>query len=292
MYVQTFLTADKRNLISLLPLLEQETKVTHVILASLHLHDKPGIMRLNDDALDSPIYTVIWEEVKILQENGIKVMALLGGAAAGSYKRLNGTESEFYSYYHPLLRLIQQYNLDGLDIDIEELVDISVPLRLINALHRDLGPSFLITMTPIVSALASETEQNLSGFSYFELDALATVPGSDKKLVAWYNTMFYGHFQHGPPPYEAVMEAGWDPERVVMGVLDSRDGGQPNTWVGVEGLMERIWKLKRAYPGFGGIAGWEYFDAGSSEKKDLQPWEWVKRVGEVLFDDIFTKTDL
>jgi hypothetical protein len=37
---------------------------------------------------------VIWEEVKILQENGIKVMALLGGAAAGTYLRLNGTDNE------------------------------------------------------------------------------------------------------------------------------------------------------------------------------------------------------
>ena len=103
MYVQTFLTAYKSHPILLLPLLEQKTKVTHVILASLHLHEQPRVMRLNDDALDSPLHTVIWEEVGILQENGIKVMALLGGAAAGSYKRLNGTESDVRS---PLQRLL------------------------------------------------------------------------------------------------------------------------------------------------------------------------------------------
>jgi hypothetical protein len=93
MYVQTFTTPDKKPL-SLLPLLEHETKVTHIILASMHLHEKPGEMRLNKDAFESPVNDVIWDEVKTLQKNGIKVMVLLGGAAAGSYKRLNGTEAE------------------------------------------------------------------------------------------------------------------------------------------------------------------------------------------------------
>jgi hypothetical protein len=92
-YVQTFTTPDKQPL-SLLPLLKYETKVTHVILASVHLHEEPGIIRLNNDPFEAPTWDVIWEEVKILQENGIKVMALLGGAAAGTYLRLNGTDDE------------------------------------------------------------------------------------------------------------------------------------------------------------------------------------------------------
>jgi hypothetical protein len=93
MYVQTFTTSDGKP-ISLLPLLEQKTRVTHIILASLHLHEEPGVMRLNNDPFDSPVYDKIWEEVKILQKKGVKVMALLGGAAAGSYMRLNGTDEE------------------------------------------------------------------------------------------------------------------------------------------------------------------------------------------------------
>ena len=93
MYVQTFTTPDKQPL-SLLPLLEQQTKVTHIILASLHLQDQPGHITLNDDPLDTPMYDKIWEEVKNLQENGIKVMALLGGAAGGTYAKLNGTDDE------------------------------------------------------------------------------------------------------------------------------------------------------------------------------------------------------
>jgi hypothetical protein len=58
-------------------------------------------------------------------------------------------------------------------------------------------------MSPIASALltpssSEDTESNLSGFSYFTLDSLATVPGSDTKLIKWFNAMFYGHFPKGP----------------------------------------------------------------------------------------------
>lgn len=92
-YVQTFETPDGKPL-SLLPLLENKTKVTHVILASIHLHEKPGIIKLNDDLFDSPHWDSIWHEVETLQNHGIKVMGLLGGAAKGTYVNLNGTERE------------------------------------------------------------------------------------------------------------------------------------------------------------------------------------------------------
>jgi hypothetical protein len=198
-----------------------------------------------------------------------------------------------------------------LDIDIEESVSLSVPLRLLNALYRDLGPSFLLTMSPIASALLTsstssfssspeDTETNLSGFSYFTLDALATVPGSDTKLIKWFNAMFYGHFPKGPPHYEDVIEAGWEPERVVMGVLDCADDGQPNAFLDIERLREVVGMLKDKYEemgGFGGIAGWEYYNAGMSDGDGdtgvkVENWEWVRRVGQVLFGGFGMKSEL
>ena len=196
---------------------------------------------------------------------------------------LPGEHEQFYSYYHPLLHLIQKYKLDGIDLDIEETVDINVPLRLINALYRDMGPDFIITMVPLASALSKEDGQNLSGFSYFELDALATAPGSDRKLISWYNGMFYGGFARGPPFYQHVISAGWAPERVVMTVLDCANDGQPNGFVHIEVLQDTIRDLKIMYRGFGGMAGWEYYDAGQSDRDDMQPWTWVRMVGDALF---------
>lgn len=93
MYVQTFKTPDNQPL-SLLPLLTHQTGVTHVILASIHLQKQPGMITLNDDPPEAPIYDKIWEEMKVLQQHSIKVMAMLGGAAPGTFARLNGTDEE------------------------------------------------------------------------------------------------------------------------------------------------------------------------------------------------------
>jgi hypothetical protein len=154
------------------------------------------------------------------------------------------------------------------------------------ALRRDMGPDFIITMSPLASALTDELGQNLSGFSYFELEKFATMPGSDEKLVSWYNGLFYGPFARGPPVFEACVEAGWDPSRIVMIVLDCADDGQPNGFVHIEDLQETIKNLRTLYPGFGGMGGWEYHDAGMSDWDVYQPWLWVKRVGEALLDPL------
>jgi hypothetical protein len=82
MYVQTFTRKDNKPLS--LPLLKQHTRVTQNILASVHLHEIPGEMRLNDDLFDARKFEEVWKEVKILQDAGIKVSILLGGAAAGT----------------------------------------------------------------------------------------------------------------------------------------------------------------------------------------------------------------
>lgn len=96
MYVQTF-SDTSGNPLSLLSILEQKTRVTHVIIGSIHLHEEPGKIMLNNDPLDSLIYDEIWREMKILQEHGIKVMALLGGAAGGTYQRLSGSDERVRS---------------------------------------------------------------------------------------------------------------------------------------------------------------------------------------------------
>lgn len=91
-YVQTFTDTMGRRL-SLLPLLQENTGVTHIILGSIHLHEEPGKIMLNNEPFNSSIYDHIWKEAKQLQEGGIKVMGLLGGAAGGTYQRLKGDDT-------------------------------------------------------------------------------------------------------------------------------------------------------------------------------------------------------
>lgn len=136
-------------------------------------------------------------------------------------------------------------------------------------------------MVPLAAALSDKDGYNLSGFSYFELDKLATVPNSSTKFVSWYNAMFYGGFARSTSFYKSCVDAGWDPSRVVMGVVDCANDGS-NGFVNVTTLKRTITDLRKMYRGFGGVAGWEYHDAGFTDGK-MEPWEWVKRIGEAIF---------
>lgn len=91
-YIQTF-HDEAGNPLSLLPLLNEDTGVTHVYLSSLHLNTNPGDITLNDDNPNATKWDQMWSDVKQLQSGGIKVMMMMGGAAQGSYQRLAGNDT-------------------------------------------------------------------------------------------------------------------------------------------------------------------------------------------------------
>ncbi|KAF2091709.1 glycoside hydrolase family 18 protein, partial [Saccharata proteae CBS 121410] len=292
---------------SLLPLLANSTGVTHVILAAIHLNEGPGNITLNDDPPDAEKFNTLWGEARWLQGAGVKVMGMLGGAAKGSYWRLSGSAEEFEAYYLPLKALIQRHSLDGLDLDIEEEITLGTAVRLLQRLRADFGPSFLLTMAPTATALLPnpslppvsflpptlpigaapftlpQSLPHLSGFSHFALEA--GYPG----LVDWYNAQFYNGWGDATSTmwYDSMVGAGWNPRRIVMGVLTNQANGGSG-FVPPELLSDTVRVLRARHPGFGGVMGWEYFNGGvdgndaavacSSER----PWEWVKLLGNVI----------
>ncbi|KAF3909399.1 hypothetical protein AA313_de0201356 [Arthrobotrys entomopaga] len=286
-YVQTFTTRDGQPL-DLLQLLNQRTRVTHVYLASMHINEDPNDIHMNDYPPSAPLFDFVWPQVRKLQQNGVKVMMMLGGAAPGSYTRLAGTDAEFETYYRPLLAILRKYRIDGLDLDIEEWVDISVPLRLLRRLDRDLGPNFILTMAPVASGLLPQYAYSLSGFDYLELDRQAvsyTRPGG--KLVNWYNCQFYNGWGDASNVrlYNTIagVNGTFDPSRVALGVLVDPSMGWG--YVQISQLTDVIHQLRTAYPNFGGVIGWEYFVAGLSEGI-TDPSLWVKAISDAVFDSL------
>ena len=151
-------------------------------------------------------------------------------------------------------------------------------------------------MAPLATALSEEDGTNLSGFSYFALDRLAVVPskGQSKiagteevkntaKLVAWYNAQFYGGYARSMYMYNSVVTAGFDSSRLVLGITTSA-AGYPNGFTPLKKLLQTVRDLKEKYgQNFGGVSGWEYWDAGSGDT-DMgmqvggEPWRWIARV--------------
>jgi hypothetical protein len=95
--------------ISLLPLIEQHSGLTHLYVAALHVNDRPGDITLNDQPPSDARFGQLWKEVKVLQEKGVKVMAMLGGAAKGTYARLEKDVRSYIPRFH--FRVTQRTNL-------------------------------------------------------------------------------------------------------------------------------------------------------------------------------------
>jgi hypothetical protein len=193
---------------------------------------------------------------------------MLGGAAKGSFTRLDQDEATFETYYAPLRDVIRERGLDGLDLDVEEPMSLAGVVRLIDRLKSDFGSGFTITLAPVATALMyDDPEYNLSGFGY---EALEVMRGSQ---IAWYNTQFYcgwGDLSK-PAGYDLLMARGWPAEKIVVGTVTNPENG--SGWVPFDVLDRVLTTLKGRYPRFGGVMGWEYFNSlpGAEER----PWEWA-----------------
>jgi hypothetical protein len=224
---------------------------------------------------------------------------------------------QFEAYYTPLHAIITVYKLNGLDLDIEEPIPLSTATRLISRLRTDFGPDFLITLAPVATALIPDpnipphlrpprpmlasgpapnplypTLPHLSGFSYPELEC--SVFGRE---IAWYNTQFYCGWGDASSTawYDAIIAAGWKPEKIVLGVVTNPGNGAGHVSVGK--LRDTCARLREKYQhvgkGFGGVMGWEYFNSGDCEDdrghvaglelgNETAPAGWVGALGRVL----------
>ncbi|MEV0443310.1 hypothetical protein AB0I84_39810 [Streptomyces spectabilis] len=112
--------------------------MTDVIVAAVHLNDVNGPYKpvhLNDDPPNAAKFDQMGRDLKTLQGQDV-----------------HARPRDF----------IRQYGLD-----VEERMSLSGIERVIDALRREFGPGFLITLAPVGSALSGGG--NLSGFDYERL---------------------------------------------------------------------------------------------------------------------------
>jgi len=262
------------NHISILPLVRDgHVSVTHIILAAIHINDDPQAITLNDHAPNDTRFQTLWAELRLLQASGVKVMGMLGGAAPGTYVRLGSDDETFEKYYVPLRDLVRRHGLDGLDLDVEEKLELGAIVRLIDRLREDFGTDFIISLAPVAAALL-DPNSNLSGFDY---EALEVMRGHE---IAFYNAQFYcgwGSLEN-TVMYECILAKGWPIEKIVVGLVTNPDNG--SGFVDWERLSPILLALATQYPRFGGVMGWEYFNSLPGGKE--RPWEWAKTMTSII----------
>ncbi|KAK7753461.1 hypothetical protein SLS62_004536 [Diatrype stigma] len=268
-YQTTHYNGSATTPVSLLPLIaDGDVAATHVLIGAVHIVDEAdGWIRLNDFNPDNAIFDHVWSDAAALQAAGVTVMAMVGGAAAGSWSRL---EQDFETYYAPLHDFVGAYNLQGLDLDVEQAMSLDGVVRLIDRLKADFGDGFVVTLAPVAAAL-TEGGGNLSGFSYFDLEAQR---GSS---IAFYNGQFYYGWgdASSAADYEDILDDGFPADKVVMGQLTSPDNG--NGYVSLDAVQPVLRELAAKNPTFGGVAGWEYFNSLPGGAANPQQWAaWMR----------------
>ncbi|KAJ6589877.1 endo-beta-N-acetylglucosaminidase [Mycena vulgaris] len=261
--------SDFGHYVSVLPLLGV---ITHLFLAAFHINSDKSV-HLNDNLPEDPKFTQMWQELGQMQQQGVKVLGMLGGAASGSYSLLTPGAS-FDTYYPILANYISEFHLDGMDLDVEQDTPISVITNLITRLKADFGPDFIITLAPVATAMTEGS--NLSGFDYITLEKTM---GSQ---ISWYNAQFYSGFGTLFPDTQYIdivnFGTGLDPNRLVASVLTSPENG--SGYVSPEEVVSSVKDLSARYGfNFGGINGWEYFNSNPNR---TAPWVWAETMAAAM----------
>ncbi|MEV6681570.1 glycosyl hydrolase family 18 protein [Streptomyces erythrochromogenes] len=224
-----------------------------VEVSAFHLNDPAQypILTLNSDSPDAQKYDPMWRDIDAVKARGVKVTALLGGAAPGTYTFL---DEDFEKYYPPIRDALRSHHLDGIDLDVEEHFTEATAEKLIKRLRTDFpSPEFLITLAPVPRNLTDPLGRNLPGLDYRTLEANV---GS---AIDWYNAQFYcGNGSLADTSgYDRIVQNRFPASKVVAAAI-TVDTPYCGGYVPMATLQNTLRSLAAKYPGFAGSAGWEY----------------------------------
>ena len=248
-------TEDPSKPTDLLSIVRDGSCITHLILFNLQLRSEAPHVTVGGFAPDDTVNLgPLWESVSQLQSHGVKVLGSLGSWRTTAFLDLERDFDTFYPHVHDFLK---RYHLDGCDLDIEPGPDdklVNGPssiVKLIKRLKHDFGSGFIVTLAPVAKDLTAEPK-GFSGFDHKELDALA-VDEHGTPLIDWFNVQFYNGWGRADSTerYDEIIAAGWNPARIVFGVLTAETEG--NDFYKINNLQKTIATLKSEYPSFGGV---------------------------------------
>ena len=246
-YYQTF--------ISLKPLFDNNTLPTHIQISSIHFgkdENKNSYIHLNDHPPNSPIFNSMWKEIEIAHNLGVKIKLMIGGAGLAFQEMF----SNFNLYYEMLKNVLKSHPyICGIDLDIEENVDLNNIIKLVNTLKTDFGNTFLISFAPVAFAL-QKNRTGMGGFLYNDL--MNAIEDKIENL----NTQFYYDFS--VDSYNEVIQNGYKPSQIILGMTHNNNNE-----------FEIVNNLCKKYKDFKGIFFWELALLDN-------PIDWIKKMKSIL----------
>lgn len=251
-YYQTF--------VGLSDILNEPNNVDQIIISSIHFDDgkKDIEIYLNDFSPDDKRFNNMWNETKSCKEKGIEILAMMGGAGLAFHVFF----SNFNKTYPLLINFLKKRPwITGIDLDVEEYVDINNIKKLINKLKQDMGNQFIISMAPLGSSLSND----ISGMGGFNYKTLYNSP--EGKQINYFHAQCYnGLFTE--TMFSNIVKNNYPPEKIIMGMMS----GDFNKYT-FENALTEVKNILNKYPTMGGVFDWEYLDAPPNPKN---PLEWAK----------------
>ena len=257
-YYQTFKNIDK--------LKKTPEIVDTIILASVHFGldsvNNPYI-HLNDYSPYNKIFSSVWKDMDFFTENNTEVLLLVGGAG-GAFSTLF---SDYDTYYDLLKKLINSKKcIKGIELDIEERVELDNVKKLLRDLKNDFGKNFILTMAPISYSMVYNSP-GMGGFIYKDL-----FNSREGQLIDRFNVQAYGTFTF--QTYKNIIDNGYPPNKIVLGMLWNCFNKE-----NFNNALTTIKNIKILYPDMAGIDIWEYYKAPPSSN---DPTIWAKKIREIL----------
>ena len=245
-FYQTFVGLN--NILQLSPQI-----VTDIHIASIHfgINNNNYYIHLNDYLPNNSIFDTLWKDIKVAYNQNIKISLLIGGAGGG----FNTLFSNFTICYKLLYDVLQQHSyITGINLDIEEFVELSNVKMLIQQIKKDF-PHYEISLSPISGALTNDMP-GLGGFSYKDL-----LQSKEGQYINYLCGQFYGSFNI--ETYNQIIQNNYKPEQIIIG-MDSN-------MIDFTNALQEITKIKQKYPNFCGVFVWEYCNA-PPDKTDHSKW--------------------
>ncbi len=247
LYYQTFT--------SLKPLFDNNTLPTHIQISSIHFgkdKNNTSYIYLNDHPPNSSIFDSMWKEIEIAHNVGVKIKLMIGGAGLAFQEMF----SNFDLYYGLLKEVLKLHPyICGVDLDIEENVNLNDVIKLVNILKTDFGNEFLISFAPVAFAL----QKNRTGMGGFLYNDLMNAVGDKIENL---NTQFYYDFS--VESYIEVIQNGYKPSQVILGMTQNNNNE-----------FKIVSDLCKKYKDFKGIFFWELALLDNSV-------EWIKKMKNIL----------
>ncbi len=260
-YYQTFIGTNKIK--------DNIKYVTTLNLSAIHFgfddKSKPYI-HLNDNNPYDCIFDQLWTELLDLKKMGLKIILMIGGGG-GAFVTLFNNFDIFYPF---LQKLLTDKNdiISGVDLDIEENVNINDVINLINRINLDFN-SLTISLAPMATDLMYD-DPGISGFVFKDLYNLM------ESKITKLHVQAYGNFTFDT--FDKIVKNGYSPSKLVFGMV-SADFSKDN----FNDSIETIKKIAQAYPSVNGIYNWEYFDSPPDPKN---PILWAIKIYNALHSPI------